>query len=135
LQWAATDRELELLERAQSMAQEHAKKRHAVPLLLQLILVAGRDALVAGAGAGGAKGGRPTPAAALINSDRAADIAEIARAFTPEALRHILREAGAAERQIAGNASVEHTLAAFFLDVAQASRQNTAPSAGPARRH
>ncbi len=132
LQWAAADRELELLERAQSMAQEHGKKRHAVPLLLQLMLVAGRDALVAGAG--GTKAGRPAPAAALINSDRAADIAEIARAFTPEALRQVLRDAGTAERQIAHNAAVEHTLAAFFLDVAQAARQNAAPVAGPARR-
>jgi DNA polymerase-3 subunit delta' len=130
LAWAASDRELELLETAQALQQGHAKKRHVVPMFLQMMAVAARDALVVQTGAAGRGPGQDV--VALVNADRATDIAATAKAYGAAGLQVILHGAAAAERQIAGNAAVEHTLAAFFLDVARAAGQNAAPA--PARR-
>ncbi len=136
LKWAATGRELELLETAQAFAQEHAKKRHAIPLLLQMLCLAARDALLLEAGA--VAPGRPaaTKAAAdrpagpaLANVDLAADLSDLAKAYSPDALRAVLRGAERAGRQIAGFATVEHTLAALFLDLSQQVNSNAAPAA------
>jgi hypothetical protein len=126
LKWAASGRDLELLETAQALAQEHPKRRHAVPLLLQMLCVAARDALLLESGViAPARAQAPAAGAAtLANTDRAADVQEIARAYTPGALRTVLRGAERTDRQIAGHAAVEHTLAAFFLDVARAAAQN-----------
>lgn len=140
LKWAAAGRELELLETAQAFAQEHAKKRHAIPLLLQMLCVAARDALLLESGVVAA--GRPaaakvtagaTTAAAvgplLANVDLAADMSELAKAYSPSALRAVLAGAERAGRQIAGFATVEHTLAAFFLELARQAGQSAAPAA------
>lgn len=127
LEWAANGRELELLETAQTLAQGHAKARHVVPSLLQMIAAAARDALIVDAGAAGRD-------VALVNADRSAEIAAAARAFGAEGLQQTLRGAAATERQIAGNATVEHALAAYFLDVVRAAAQNAAPAASTPRR-
>lgn len=144
LKWAAAGRELELLETAQTFAQEHAKKRHAIPLLLQMLCVAARDALLLESGVVAA--GRPAaaktaaPAGAgaavavavgplLANVDLAADMNELSKAYSPSALRAVLTGAERAGRQIAGFATVEHTLAAFFLELARQAGQSAAPAA------
>lgn len=116
LDWAATGRELELLETAQTLAQGHAKARLVVPALLQMLSAASRDALLAQTGSPG-----------LINADRSQEIAAAARAYGPAGLRVILDGAAVAASDIKGNASVEHTLAAFFLDLARAAGQNAPP--------
>jgi len=129
LAFAAEDRELELLETAQTLQQGHAKQRHVVPSLLQMLAAAARDALFVDAGVAGRPGGAAgKDAAALVYSDRAAEIASAARAFGPAGLRALLRGAQDAEYQITRNAAVEHTLAAFFLDLARAAGQNAAPA-------
>ena len=133
LKWAAAGRELELLETAQTFAQEHAKKRHAIPLLLQMLCVAARDALLLESGVvapgrpAAAKTSAEAPAGPqLANVDLAADMSELAKAYAPEALRDVLRGAARAERQIAGFATVEHTLAAYFLELARHAGSETA---------
>jgi hypothetical protein len=57
---------------------------------------------------------------ALVNADRAGDLAKLARAFDAATLHALVRGAEATERQIAGNAAVEHALAAFFTRIAPA---------------
>jgi DNA polymerase-3 subunit delta' len=131
LDWAANGRELELLETAQALQQGHAKKRHAVPMFLQMMTVAARDALLVDAGVAG-RGTGTGAGVALVNSDRAPAIAAAARAFGAAGLRTIVRGAETAERQIAGNAALEPTLAAYLLDVARAAAPTAAPT--PARR-
>lgn len=127
LDWAASGRELELLETAQTLAQGHAKARHIVPAFLQMLAAAARDALMVDAGATG----RGAGAVALVNADRATEVAAAARAFGAAGAHVVMHGAALAERDIAGNAAVEHTLAAFFLDVARAAGQHAGP---PARR-
>ena len=136
LKWAAAGRELELLETAQAFAQEHAKKRYAIPLLLQMLCVAARDAMLLESGAvapgrpAAAKAGAEMPAGpALANVDLSADLSELAKAYSPDALRAVLRGAERAARQIAGNASVEHTMVAYFLDLSQPASPSAAPAA------
>jgi DNA polymerase-3 subunit delta' len=109
---------LDLLETAQHLAQEHTKKRHLVPLTLQMLATTARDAVLASQGVGAKTAAGAAAGPRLVNSDRRPAVEGIAAAFSVEALHGIVRRAETAERQIAGNAFVEHTLAALFVDIA-----------------
>jgi len=110
---------LDLLETAQHLAQEHTKKRHLVPLTLQMLATTARDAVLVaqGVGAKATAGAGAGAGPRLVNTDRLAALERVAAAYSVEALHGIVRRAETAERQIAGNAFVEHTLAALFVDV------------------
>jgi len=101
---------LSLLEAAQTLAQEGKKRRTLVPLLLRMMGVLARDILFVAEQVA-------TDQEALVNADRAADLKKLARAFEPATLHAIVRGAEAAERQVAGHVTVEHTLAAFFTRI------------------
>jgi len=109
---------LDLLETAQHLAQEHPKKRHLVPLTLQMLATTARDAVLVSQGVGAKAAGAAGAGPRLVSADRLAALERIAGAYPVETLHGIVRRAETAERQIAGNAAVEHTLAALFVDVA-----------------
>jgi DNA polymerase-3 subunit delta' len=113
---AAGGEELELLEIAQLLHHEHPKRRHLVPLMLQMLAVVARDAILVAPGLEVQRGGADLPR--LANADRQAAIEHIARSYPAASLPNVIRRVEAAERQIAGNALVEHALAALFLDIA-----------------
>jgi len=101
---------LVLLENAQSLAQEGSKRRTLVPLLLRMLGVLARDTLLMVEKVA-------KDLQALVNADRAADLQKLARSYDAASLHAIVRGAEIAERQVAGHASVEHTLAAFFTRI------------------
>jgi len=122
LEAAAAADVLTLLENAQSLAQEGSKRRTLVPLLLRMMGVLARDILFVVERVA-------IDQEALVNADRAADLQKLARAFDPAALHAIVRGAEAAERQVAGHASVEHTLAAYFTRIGAGAETSTAAPA------
>jgi len=113
---AAKGEELDLLEIAQLLHHEHPKRRHLVPLMLQMLAVIARDALLVTPGVEAQRGGADLPR--LANTDRLAEVERIAHVYPAEALPRIIQRVERAEGQIAGNALVEHALAALFLDIA-----------------
>jgi len=147
---AAADSDgLELLQLANTTARGYAAHRHLFPVLLQLLASVARDAMLVAEGAAAlppgpahatsAKNLRPTtsksgPTATtaqplLVHGDRGADLQQLAQAFDAPALRHIVRQAQRAERQIAGYAHAELTLGSFFLGLARARTAARTPAA------
>jgi hypothetical protein len=91
---------------------------------LQLLASLARDALLLSEGAA------PGPAASLVHEDRLDDLRALGRGFDSQALRRIVPATQRAEREIAGYAHGEMTLAALFLGLA---RESTAARALAAR--
>ncbi len=126
----------ELMQLARAATKSEAGQRQKLPLLLQLLASLARDALFVAEGAASAPGrGRSEPAAAsataaLVHEDRLDDLRALAQSFDSHALRHIVQATQRAEREIAGNAHGELTLAALFLSLA---RDSTAARALAAR--
>ncbi len=102
-----------------------------MPLALQMLAVIARDAILVAPGVEAQRDGASLPR--LANADRLADIERIASSYSTESLHRIVRRVESAERQIAGNALVEHTLAALFLDIA-ALASTMEPAGGKGRR-
>ena len=133
---AAESDGLELLQLAHTTARGYAAQRHLFPVLLQLLASVARDAMLVAEGAvalppGPARAASPkslppttsksgaTALPLLVHEDRAAEVQQLAQAFDAPALRHVVRQAQRAERQIAGYAHAELTLGAFFLGLAR----------------
>lgn len=110
-----------LLEEAQALAHDAPKKRWLLPLFLQLLGLAARDAMLLAEGVVEPARRAPSDAApALVNADRAADLLQVARRMPPAALQQLVRRAESAERQLAGHAHAEQTLAVLFTEMAAA---------------
>lgn len=130
----------ELLQLAHGTTKAVSGQRQKLPLLLQILASLARDALLLAEDAAGEPG--PAPAAArgrtaraqaparLVHQDRVEDLRALSRGFDSPGLRRIVGETQRAERQIAGYAHGELTLAALFLGLA---RESTAARALAAR--
>jgi hypothetical protein len=65
----------------------------------------------------------------LVHEDQLSGLRQLSQSFDARALRQILRLAQQAERQIAGYAHAEMTLATFFLALARESSTGRAMTA------
>jgi DNA polymerase-3 subunit delta' len=108
---------LDLLDLAKSATKEYtrddSKRRALLPLLLQLVALIARDMLFVVEEAGAEL--------ELVNNDRKHDLQELARSFSSQGLRRVIRQAEEAERQIARYAHTELTLNTLFLGLARES--------------
>ena len=110
---AASGEPLDLLDLAAELAQKRREKRYIVPLFLQLLAAAARDAMLL-------QEGVLEDRSALVNADRQAELEKLARALGTPRLRAIIHDVERAEREIAGQALAEHSLSRLFLDMTSA---------------
>jgi len=121
LQAAAGCEVLDLLGLANSAARGYAKQRPMFPLLLQMIVLIARDTLLLVEGA--ITTGDDEHGVELVNSDRRAELNRLAAGYGFAGLTQVIRQAEQAEREIAGYAHSELTLASLFVGMARESDQ------------